>query len=55
MADSVVIWSGLKARTEDADNFAGSADEVLVVGDCTGEKSRINRAVRKAFFVASRV
>jgi len=54
-ADSIVIWSGLKARTEDADNFAGSADEVLVVGDCTGEKGRINRATRSAFFVASRI
>jgi pyruvate/2-oxoglutarate dehydrogenase complex dihydrolipoamide dehydrogenase (E3) component len=54
-ADSIVLWSGLRARTEDADNFAGAADEVLVVGDCTGEKGRINRAVRKAFFVASGV
>jgi len=54
-ADSIVIWNGLKARTEDADNFAGSADEVLVVGDCTGEKGRINRAIRSAFYAASRV
>jgi len=54
-ADSIVIWNGLKARTEDAVNFAGSADEVLLVGDCTGEKGRINRAIRSAFFVASRV
>jgi NADPH-dependent 2,4-dienoyl-CoA reductase/sulfur reductase-like enzyme len=54
-ADSIVIWSGLKPRIEDADNFAGSANEVLLVGDCTGEKGRINRAVRSAFFVASRV
>jgi NADPH-dependent 2,4-dienoyl-CoA reductase/sulfur reductase-like enzyme len=54
-ADSIVIWSGLKARTEDADNFAGSANEVLLVGDCTGEKGRINRAIRSAFFVASRI
>jgi len=54
-ADSIVIWNGLKARTEDAANFAGSADEVLLVGDCTGEKGRINRAIRSAFFVASRV
>ncbi|MBN1625863.1 MAG: FAD-dependent oxidoreductase [Deltaproteobacteria bacterium] len=54
-ADSIVIWNGLKARTEDADNFAGSANEVLVVGDCTGEKGRINRAIRSAFYAASRV
>jgi pyruvate/2-oxoglutarate dehydrogenase complex dihydrolipoamide dehydrogenase (E3) component len=54
-ADSIVVWFGLKPRTEDADNFAGSADEVLLVGDCTGEKGRINRAIRSAFYVASRV
>jgi hypothetical protein len=54
-ADSIVIWNGLKPRTEDATNFAGSADEVLLVGDCTGDKGRINRAVLSAFFVASRV
>jgi NADPH-dependent glutamate synthase beta subunit-like oxidoreductase len=54
-ADSIVIWSGLKARTEDATNFAGSADEVILVGDCTGEKGRINRAIRSAFYAASRV
>jgi len=54
-ADSIVFWNGLKARTEDAANFAGSADEVILAGDCTGEKGRINRAVRSAFFAASRV
>lgn len=54
-ADSIVIWAGLKARTEDADNFAGAAAEVLLVGDCTGERGRINRATRSAFYVASRV
>ena len=54
-ADSIVIWSGLKARTEDATNFAGCADEVILVGDCTGEKGRINRAIRSAFYAASRV
>ncbi|MBN1626396.1 MAG: hypothetical protein JW944_07710, partial [Deltaproteobacteria bacterium] len=54
-ADSIVLWNGLKARTEDADTFAGSANEVLVVGDCTGEKGRINRAIRSAFYAASRV
>jgi pyruvate/2-oxoglutarate dehydrogenase complex dihydrolipoamide dehydrogenase (E3) component len=53
--DSIVIWLGLKARMEDADNFAGAAAEVHLVGDCTGEKGRINRATRSAFYVASRV
>jgi|WetSurSiteA1Bulk_404760.scaffolds.fasta_scaffold25482_2 hypothetical protein len=55
LADSIVIWTGLKPRLEDADAFAGSADEVLVVGDCTGDKSRMNRATRSAFFAASRI
>jgi thioredoxin reductase len=54
-ADSIVLWQGLKARTEDATNFAGAADEVILVGDCTGEKGRINRATRSAFYAASRV
>ena len=54
-ADSIVIWSGLKARTEDADIFTGSAPEVHLIGDCIGDKNRINRAIRNAFFVASRV
>jgi pyruvate/2-oxoglutarate dehydrogenase complex dihydrolipoamide dehydrogenase (E3) component len=54
-ADSIVLWSGLKARTGDAEKFAGAADEVLLVGDCTGENGRINRTMRNAFYVASRV
>jgi NADPH-dependent glutamate synthase beta subunit-like oxidoreductase len=54
-ADSIVIWSGLKARTGDSEKFAGAADEVLLVGDCTGENGRINRTMRNAFYVASRV
>jgi len=54
-ADSIVLWQGLKARTGDADTFAGAADEVILVGDCTGEKGRINRATRSAFYAASRV
>jgi NADPH-dependent 2,4-dienoyl-CoA reductase/sulfur reductase-like enzyme len=54
-ADSIVIWSGLKARTEDADIFSGSAPEVHLLGDCIGDKNRINRAIRSAFYVASQV
>jgi NADPH-dependent 2,4-dienoyl-CoA reductase/sulfur reductase-like enzyme len=54
-ADSIVIWSGLKPRTEDMAVFAGVAAEVIPIGDCTGEKGRINRAIRSAFYAASRV
>ena len=36
-ADSIVIWSGLKPRMDEAEKFIGSADEVLLLGDCTGK------------------
>jgi thioredoxin reductase len=54
-ADSIVIWSGLKPRTEEAVNFSGSADEVLLVGDCSGNTDRIIKTMRSAYFVASQV
>ena len=54
-ADSIVIWSGLKPRTEDAENFIGSADEVLLVGDCKGDTDRLIKTMRSALFVASQV
>ncbi|MBN1626397.1 MAG: FAD-dependent oxidoreductase [Deltaproteobacteria bacterium] len=54
-ADSIVIWNGLKPRTEDAENFAGAADEVILVGDCTGNNGRIITTIRHAFCVASQV
>jgi 2,4-dienoyl-CoA reductase-like NADH-dependent reductase (Old Yellow Enzyme family)/thioredoxin reductase len=54
-ADSIVIWSGLKPRMDEAKKFAGSADEVLLLGDCTGKNGSIQTALRSAFFVASQV
>jgi len=54
-ADSLVIWSGLKPRTEEAVNFSGSADEVLLLGDCTGNNGRVLKTIRSAFYVASQV
>jgi pyruvate/2-oxoglutarate dehydrogenase complex dihydrolipoamide dehydrogenase (E3) component len=54
-ADSIVIWSGLKPRMDEAENFIGSADEVLMLGDCTGKGGRIHKTIRNAFFVASQV
>jgi thioredoxin reductase len=54
-ADSIVIWSGLKPRMDEAEKFIGSADEVLLLGDCTGRNGRIRRTIRNAFFVASQV
>jgi NADPH-dependent 2,4-dienoyl-CoA reductase/sulfur reductase-like enzyme len=54
-ADSIVFSSVMRPRTEEAASFAGAADEVRLVGDCTGTNGRINRAIRSAFFVASQV
>jgi thioredoxin reductase len=54
-ADSIVIWSGLKPRMDEAEKFIGSADEVLLLGDCTGRNGRIRKTIRSAFFVASQV
>jgi len=54
-ADSIVIWSGLKPRMDEAEKFIGSADEVLLLGDCTGRCGRIQKTIRNAFFVASQV
>jgi thioredoxin reductase len=54
-ADSIVIWSGLKPRMDEAEKFIGSADEVLMLGDCTGKGGRIQKTIRNAFFIASQV
>jgi hypothetical protein len=54
-ADSIVVWSGLKPRMDEAEKFSGSADEVLLVGDCTGRNGTLQKTIRSAFFVASQV
>jgi thioredoxin reductase len=54
-ADSIVLWSGLRPRLDEAEKFFGSADEVLLLGDCTGRGGRIQKIIRNAFFVASQV
>jgi hypothetical protein len=54
-ADSIVLHSGMKAATEDAARFIGTADQVLLLGDCTGKNGSIQKATRSAFFVASQV
>ena len=54
-ADSIVIWSGLKPRMDEAEKFIGSADEVLFLGDCTGQGGTLQKTIRSAFFVASQV
>jgi thioredoxin reductase len=54
-AESVVIYSGLKPRMDEAMKFAGSAGQVLLLGDCTGQAGNLQKTMRSAFFVASQV
>jgi pyruvate/2-oxoglutarate dehydrogenase complex dihydrolipoamide dehydrogenase (E3) component len=54
-ADSVVVFSGLKPRMDEAEGFFKSAGQVLLVGDCTGKGGTIQKAMRSAFFAASQV
>ena len=54
-ADSIVVWSGLRPRMDEAEKFFGSADEVLLLGDCTGQNGSLQKAIRSAYFIASQV
>jgi len=54
-ADSIVFSSELKPNMDEAAKFIGSADQVLLVGDCTGTAGRIHKTIRNAYFVASEV
>jgi pyruvate/2-oxoglutarate dehydrogenase complex dihydrolipoamide dehydrogenase (E3) component len=54
-ADSVVIWSGLKPRLDEASSFIKCADEVYLMGDCTGKNGHLQLATRSAFFTASQL
>ncbi|MBN1627751.1 MAG: FAD-dependent oxidoreductase [Deltaproteobacteria bacterium] len=54
-AESVVIYSGLKPNMDEAMRFEGSADQVLLLGDCTGKNGTIQKTIRSAFFMASQV
>jgi pyruvate/2-oxoglutarate dehydrogenase complex dihydrolipoamide dehydrogenase (E3) component len=53
--DSVVIFAGLKPKTDEAMKFSGSAGQVLLLGDCTGMAGTVQKTMRSAFFVASQV
>jgi 2,4-dienoyl-CoA reductase-like NADH-dependent reductase (Old Yellow Enzyme family)/thioredoxin reductase len=55
-ADTVVTFNGLKPKTDEAETFIGTADQVLFMGDCTGRNNgTIQKALRSAFFMASQV
>jgi len=53
--DSVVIYGGLKPRMDEAMTFSGSAGQVLMLGDCTGQGGTVQKSIRSAYFVASQV
>lgn len=54
-ADSVVVYAGLSPRQDEAMKFSGSANQVLLLGDCTGKGGSVQRVIRSAFFIASQV
>lgn len=54
-ADSIVMYSGLKPMMDEAEKFIGSADEVLLLGHCTGKNGSLQKTIRSAFFIASQV
>ncbi len=55
-ADSVVIWGGLKARTEEAVKFSSSAGKAFyAVGDCTTKGGNVQKATRTAYFAAAQI
>jgi 2,4-dienoyl-CoA reductase-like NADH-dependent reductase (Old Yellow Enzyme family)/thioredoxin reductase len=54
-ADSVVLFSGLKAKKDEALKFYGTAKQFYTVGDCSEQGGNIQRSTRSAYFAASQV
>jgi len=54
-ADAVVIYAGLKPKMDTALSFTGTADQFLLVGDCSGMGGTVQKTLRSAFFTASQV
>jgi 2,4-dienoyl-CoA reductase-like NADH-dependent reductase (Old Yellow Enzyme family)/thioredoxin reductase len=54
-ADSVVIYAGLRPRMDEAMEFAGSAGQFFLLGDCTGRAGTLQKTIRSAFFTASQI
>jgi hypothetical protein len=55
-ADSVVIYSGLKARQDEALKFYGSAKNgFYTAGNCTNKCGNVQKSIRSAFLVASQI
>lgn len=54
-ADSVVLFSGLKPKKDEALQFYGAAAQFFAVGDCSEKGGNIQKCTRSAFFAASQV
>jgi len=54
-ADSVVVYSGLKPKKDEALQFYGSAKQFFIIGDCSEMGGNIQKCIRSAFFTASEV
>jgi len=54
-ADSVVLFSGLKSKKDEALQFYGTAKQFFTAGDCSEKGGNIQRCTRSAFFAASQV
>ena len=54
-ADSVVIYAGLRPRTDEALKFSGTARQFMLAGDCTERGGNVQKAIRSAFFAASQI
>ena len=54
-ADSVVIYAGLRPRIDEALKFSGTARQFITAGDCTERGGDVQKAIRSAFFAASRI
>ena len=44
-----MIWSGLKPRMDEASKFLTCADEVYLMGDCTGKNGHLQKAIAARF------
>jgi thioredoxin reductase len=54
--DSIVIWAGLRARSDEAVSFAPAAGKAFyAVGDCTTNGGNIQKSVRSAHYAAAQI
>jgi NADPH-dependent 2,4-dienoyl-CoA reductase/sulfur reductase-like enzyme len=55
-ADSVALYSGLKAKQDEALKFYGSAGNAFfTIGDCTGKCGDVQKVIRNAYFTACQI